>query len=201
MHIRTISLAVSVGVLLATALGALLVAESLASTLVRADKAARATGPVPGPVVPDFGASYLVGRTGLATPMMADLKVRFDVGDTAASPSAINPTLENAARFLNMHTQAGVSPTHLKAAVVVHGSAAKDVLKNDAYRARHGVDNPNTPLLKALAGAGVEVYVCGQTAGSEGILSSELEAPAEMALSATTAHLVLDLKGYTLNPF
>ncbi len=100
-----------------------------------------------------------------------------------------------------MHGKAGVSPERLKVAIVVHGAASKDVLSNDAYRKRHGVDNPNLPLLVALKKAGVRIYLCGQSAGSRDIAAAEMAAPVEMALSAMTAHLVLNSEGYVLNPF
>lgn len=157
--------------------------------------------PAKGPVIADYGPVYVVPNTGLPTPMLQELKVRFDVADTPADLKAVSPQLETAARFLNMHARAGVSPERLKVAVVVHGAAAKDVLSNEAYRKRHGIDNPNLALLEALKRAGVRVYLCGQTAGSRGIVAADLAPPAQMALSAMTAHLVLNAEGYVLNPF
>ena len=157
--------------------------------------------PAKGPVVADFGAVYVVPNPGLPTPMLQELKIRFDVSETPADVKTVSPQLETAARFLNMHAKAGVSPERLKVAVVVHGDAAKDVLSNEAYRKRHGIDNPNLALLEALKRAGARLYLCGQTAGSRGITASEMAAPVQMALSAMTAHLVLNAEGYVLNPF
>lgn len=157
--------------------------------------------PTKGPVIADFGPAYAVPNPGLPTPMLQELKIRFDVSATPADVKAVSPQLETAARFLNMHAKAGVSPERLKVAIVVHGDAAKDVLNNEAYHKRHGVDNPNVPLLDALKRAGVRVFLCGQTAGSRGLVATDLAAPVQMALSAITAHLVLNAEGYVLNPF
>ena len=157
--------------------------------------------PVKGPVIADFGPAYVVPNPGLPTPMLQELKVRFDVSDTPADAKAVSAPLETAARFLNMHAKAGVSAERLKVAVVVHGEAGKDVLSNEAYRKRYGIDNPSLPLLEALKRAGARLYLCGQTAASRGIAASEVAAPVQMALSATTAHLVLNAEGYVLNPF
>ena len=157
--------------------------------------------PAKGPVIADFGAVYVVPNPGLPTPMLQELKIRFDVSETPADVKTVSPQLETAARFLNMHAKAGVSPERLKVAVVVHGDAAKDVLSNEAYRKRHGIDNPNLTLLEALKRAGARLYLCGQAAGSRGITASEMAAPVQMALSAMTAHLVLNAEGYVLNPF
>lgn len=194
----------AVAVLVAVAVAALSALSSVASlalAAVPARASAAPVGPVRGPLVPDFGASYVVPNPGLATPMLQELKVRFDVANAGGDINTINPALETAARFLNMHAKAGVSSERLKVALVVHGEAAKDVLTNDAYRARHGIDNPNVPLLDALKKAGVRIYLCGQTAGSRGFTPQDLAPPVQMALSAMTAHLVLNSEGYVLNPF
>ncbi|MBP7779856.1 MAG: DsrE family protein [Acidobacteria bacterium] len=174
---------------------------ALATFLAPGGAGAQTPAPSKGPIIADFGPVYAVPDPGLATPMLQELKLRFDVSETADDPKALSARLETAARFLNMHGKAGVSPERLKVAIVVHGTASKDVLSNDAYRKRHGIDNPNLPLLLALKKAGVRIYLCGQSAGSRGIAASEIAAPVEMALSAMTAHLVLNAEGYVLNPF
>lgn len=201
---RPRSLAAALAVVF-VAITALSVAAGLSSALGPAAAAAAAAqpaaAPTTGPIIADFGPAYAVPDPGLATPMLQEFKVRFDVNTTPDDPKVLNRSLETAARFLNMHGKAGMSASRLKVAIVVHGAAGKDVLSNEAYRKRHGVDNPNVPLLAALKGAGVRVYLCGQTAGSRGISAGELTPPAQMALSAMTAHLVLQSEGYVLNPF
>lgn len=199
MRPRTLAAALAVAFVALTALS---VAAGLASAIGPAAAVAQpAAGPSTGPIISDFGPVYTVPNPGLATPMLQEFKVRFDVNTSPDDPKALNPALETAARFLNMHGKAGMAASRLKVAIVVHGPAGKDVLTNDAYRKRHGVDNPNVPLLAALKTAGVRVYLCGQTAGRRGIAAGELTAPAQMALSAMTAHLVLNGEGYVLNPF
>lgn len=176
-------------------------AVTLALLLAPGVAGAQTPAPSTGPIITDFGPVYTVPNPGLATPMLQELKVRFDVSQAADDVKALNARLETVARFLNMHGKAGVSPDRLKVAIVVHGTAAKDVLSNDAYRKRHAIDNPNLPLLMALKKAGARIYLCGQSAGSRGIAASEMATPVEMALSAMTAHLVLNAEGYVLNPF
>jgi intracellular sulfur oxidation DsrE/DsrF family protein len=201
MRPRILALA---GLFVATAiaaLSALSAAATLALALPPAGSTARPTGPSRGPVIADFGSAYAVRNPGLATPMLQEMKVRFDVAVTPGDVRALNPQLESAARFLNMHAKAGMSPERLKVAIVVHDAAAKDALSHEAYRRRHGIDNPNLALLDALKHSGARLYLCGQTAGSQGIVAADVAAPVQMALSATTAHLVLDADGYVLNPF
>lgn len=179
----------------------MLCALTLLTLLAPHGAGAQPPAPSKGPIIADFGPVYTVPNPGLATPMMQELKLRFDVSDTGADPKALSARLETAARFLNMHGKAGVAADRLKVAIVVHGAASKDLLNHEAYRKRHGVDNPNVPLLEALKRAGVRVYLCGQSAGSRGIAPTELAPTVQMALSAMTAHLVLNAEGYVLNPF
>lgn len=201
MRPRVLALAAVVTACGAASLATIAAFATATISLVPARASAQPSGPAKGPVIADYGPVYTVPNPGLATPMLQELKIRFDVSRSSADVKTLSPALETAARFLNMHAKAGVSPERLKVAVVVHGDAAKDMLTNDAYRKRHGVDNPNLPLLVELKQAGVRLYLCGQSAGSRGIAASEVAAPAQMALSAMTAHLVLNGEGYVLNPF
>jgi len=123
-------------------------------------------------------------------------KVAFDVAD-AAEPGKINRRLESAARFLNMHGEAGVPAENMQVAIVVHGGAAMDLV-NDA---KYGSPNANAGLIKALTGAGVTVQLCGQTAAYRDIAASDLLPGVTLSLSAMTAHAQLQQDGYTLNPF
>jgi len=201
MRPRLFTLAAVVTACGAASLAAAAALATATLSLVPAPAAAQPSGPSKGPVIADFGPAYVVPNPGLATPMLQELKIRFDVSRSAADVKAANPALETAARFLNMHAKAGVSPERLKVAIVVHGEAAKDVLTHDAYKKRHHVENPNLALLNELKQAGVRIYLCGQSAGSRGIAPAEMAPAAQLALSAMTAHLVLNGEGYVLNPF
>lgn len=201
MHPRVLALAAVVTACGAASLASIAVLTTATLSLMPARASAQPSGPAKGPVIADYGPVYTVPNPGLATPMLQELKIRFDVSRTGPDVKTLSPALETAARFLNMHAKAGVSLERLKVAVVLHGEAAKDVLTNDAYRKRHGIDNPNLPLLVELKQAGVRLYLCGQSAGSRGIGANDVAAPVQMALSAMTAHLVLNHEGYVLNPF
>lgn len=120
------------------------------------------------------------------------LKLSFDT----AKPSEdgkINRTLESAARFINMHVEAGVPQKNIDVAVVVHGKASFDLVDK--------ADNPNVSAIKALTKEGVRIILCGQSAAYHGIKKEALAPGVEMALSAMTAHALLQQKGYAVNPF
>lgn len=131
-------------------------------------------------------------------------KVAFDVSKQAEA-GALNRNIVSAARFINMHTAAGVKEKNIKIAIVLHGGAAKDVTRADYYQStQEGADkkeNANAALVKTLIDHGVEFYVCGQTAAYYDIKNEDLLPGVKMSLSAMTAHALLQQKGYTLNPF
>lgn len=163
---------------------------------------AQALGPSrAGPVIEGFGAVYAVDAPDYGTPTDHVYRVVFDVSDSPQAPDALNPRIDTLARFLNMHGQAGVPLANMQLALVLHGAAGKDALHHDAYRARFGTDNPNLPLLEALHGAGVAVYLCGQTAAHRGYPDGDLAEPVRLALSAMTVLVTLQAQGYQLVAF
>ncbi len=156
---------------------------------------AQQEGPSTGPVIADYGRAFVVE----AAPALGDevvFKVAFDVADSRGGEE-LNRGLESVARFLNMHGKAGVARERMQLAVVVHGQATKDL----RTEAASGGTNVNAGLVTALLEAGVSVEVCGQSAAALGVDASELVPGVGVALSAMTAHALLQQDGYTLNPF
>jgi len=156
--------------------------------------------PQTGPVIEGYGPVFAVPDADFA-PTDMQYRLVFDVAQGADDHADVNRRIATLARFLNMHAQAGVPRENMHLALVLHGSAAKDVLQNDAYKSRYGVDNPNLPLIEALAEAGVEILLCGQSAYSRGLPKDELAEPVQLALSAMTALAALQSKGYGLIAF
>lgn len=153
-----------------------------------------------GTVIKDFGPVATVdGHEPL--PASATFSVAFDVAE-AAKPGAINRTLESAARFINMHAEAGVPRDAVRVAVVVHGPASFDLTDAASFGKKHdGAANANLAAIAALIDNGVEIHLCGQSAAALGITRADLAPGVKMALSAMTAHALLQQHGYTLNPF
>lgn len=153
-----------------------------------------------GPLFEDFGPHAQV-KSDFAVPDAMDLFIAFDTA-TAAEDGKINRTVESAARFVNMQNAAGVDPARVRAAVVVHGKASFDLLSDEAWvaKGKDGV-NATAKAIAALVDNGVRVILCGQSAAAYGIANEDLAPGVEMALSAMTAHAVLQRQGYTLNPF
>ena len=153
-----------------------------------------------GPVFEDYGPTAPV-KTTTEIPADAEFKIAFDVA-AGADAGKLNRTLESAARFINMHVKAGVPLENIKIAVVVHGKASEDLLGADEYaKRRDGAENANIALIAALVDSGMRVILCGQSAAAYGITNDMLALGVEMALSAMTAHALLQQEGYTVNPF
>lgn len=151
-----------------------------------ADESAFTTGPV----FDAFGPAADVDVT-MVIPKDSIFLHSFDVSSPGSKDSP-NRTLVSVARFINMHARAGVAPEQMHLAVVVHGQAVKDVSDKQSSSAE---------LIAALVEQGVRIIVCGQSAAYYDVATKDLLPGVEMALSAMTAHALLQQQGYSLNPF
>lgn len=148
-----------------------------------------------GPLIKDYGPVAVVPG---AKQIPADTRfaVAFDV-TARGKDDGINRRFESAARFLNMHAAVGVEPKNMTLAVVVHGPAVLDL----TGAGRYGATNPNADMIRQLQAHGVRFVVCGQSASYQDVTVDDLLPDVEMAVSAMTAHALLQQQGYTLNPF
>lgn len=177
---------------------AALVALSLA--LVPASPAAAQQRTQAGPIIESAGAVFAVSPD-MPTPNDRDYRVAFEIATPASAPDVLNQSINTVARFLNMHAQAGVPAERLSGAIVAHGAASFELLDDEAYRQRFGVDNPNAELIRELIAAGQPVILCGQSAASRGVPVDGLIPGVQVALSAMTAFLLLQDEGYRVNPW
>lgn len=153
----------------------------------------------PGPVFP-FGPVADV-ESDVPIPEGTEIRIAFDLMD-GADAGKPNRGIVTLARAYNMHARAGVPVDDIHLAVVVHGPAGEDLLNAAAYAARKdGAENANAAMIAAMQEKGVRFIICGQSAAAMGIAREDLLPGVEMALSAITAHALLQQQGYTLNPF
>lgn len=155
----------------------------------------------PGPVIADYGAVWEIPDPDFKTDTNKRFRVMFDIMNSPENQDERNASIETAARFLNMHAQAGVPPENLQVALVVHNKASKDLLNDTAYEKRYGVPNPNSEMLRQLIEAGAEVIFCGQSSLSRNIPIASTVEGVQLSLSAMTAILQLKDKDYTLIKF
>lgn len=153
-----------------------------------------------GTVFLEFGKVAAV-ETDFEIPKRAKFKVLFDATQ-GADAGEINRSLNTVARFMNMHAEADVAEKNMKAAIVFHSKGSFDLTKAGYYGKKfEGSENANAAIVKALTDKGVRIILCGQTAAYYDISNADLLPGVEMALSAMTAHALLQQQGYTLNPF
>lgn len=173
-----------------------MVAFAFAKTLL-----AQSPTKIQGKVIPGFGPTYAVENPDFKTDTTLVFKAVFDVAKAPEDPSKRNPYIETIARFLNMHENAGVPVQNVKVRMAMHGQASYGLLKNEYYKEKFGVDNPNIALLEAIEAAGVEVLLCGQTAGSRNLSPERRIALTKVALSAMTILIQSQEEGYHLIAF
>jgi intracellular sulfur oxidation DsrE/DsrF family protein len=151
-------------------------------------------------VFPDIAPVASINN-GMPVPAGAVLKATYDVTE-AGEPGARNTRFDTAARFLNSHVEAGVPEKNIHIAYVVHGKAIIDLLKPASFAARNGGKaNATAATVAALQAHNVEFYVCGQSAAAQGVGNADLLPGVKMAISASSAHVLLGMQGYTLVPF
>ncbi len=152
-----------------------------------------------GPVIKDYGKHANVLQD-LVLNKTAKFKLVFDISEQG-KVGVINRKIETLARFINMHVANGIAPENIHLALVVHGKAGFDLIKTKLYQEKFQHNNANAELLVQLMENRVEVYLCGQSAAYYDISNEMLQPGIKMALSAMTAHAVLQSEGYQLNPF
>jgi intracellular sulfur oxidation DsrE/DsrF family protein len=149
-------------------------------------------------LVPGYEAAKdLPGARELPDPKM-DYKVVFADGQDAKNPGDINPMLPTIATYLNTLGKHGVPAEHRHLVIMFHHRTPDIdiVMTNDAYKERHGRDNPNIALIHALKQAGVDIRVCGQGLLGRKIDPSQVNPDVQIDLWAMTTLVNLQLKGY-----
>jgi intracellular sulfur oxidation DsrE/DsrF family protein len=154
-----------------------------------------------GPVIRGFGEVWDIPHPTYRTDTSGIFRAVFDVMNSPEDPNQLNPWIETAARFLNMHARAGVPVDQLQVALVVHNKASTDLLDSNHYQERFGVPNPNEGLLRELMDAGVQVLFCGQSSMARQVPIEETVDGVQLSLSAVTALIQLQESGYHLIKF
>src|SRR6202012_2797490 len=85
-------------------------------------------------------------------------KVIIDGQSAAANPAELVPALSRASLLLNALAVGHVGKPNQKLVIVFHGPAVDGLLRNDAYRAKFSVDNPNLKVVRELADAGAVLF-------------------------------------------
>ncbi|TKB47523.1 DsrE family protein [Thalassotalea mangrovi] len=185
--------------LISTMLKNLILAVSLPFTLVSTVIQAKVPEFTTGPVIKNYGQNAPIANA-LPNPEQQSFKIIFDISE-GSQDDKLNANYNTVARYINMHARAGVATENIKVAMIVHGKATAEMVSSELYKKQHNKDDVNDELIQALLAAGVDIYVCGQSASYYQIEAKDLKPGIKMALSAMTANQLLQQQGYILNPF
>lgn len=136
---------------------------------------------------------------GIAEPPLPGTKVLFDL-TTEAKPGELNKGLEVVARFLNLAAAAGVPNGAVTVEVVIHGPTVISSLTQAAYAAKTGTDavNPNEKLIRALAAAGVPLWICSQAVRRQKFALTDILPAIKPATSAMAVSITRQQAGWAV---
>ena len=155
-----------------------------------------------GPRIMSGGMSIQVDDPTFVVPADHTFRAVFEIAQGDGEGAQANPQVTTVARFLNLHARHGVPDERVHAAAVVHGGGWTALLSDEAYAARFdGKANPTRDLVQELMANGVQIVLCGQTAGARGVRREELLPGVQVSLSAMTALNLFLTRGYHLNPW
>ena len=125
-------------------------------------------------------------------------KVVFSVNRDPANAEDVNPMFNAIATYVNTLGQHGVPPEHRNiVAMIHHRTEGFDiVMNNEAYKARHGRDNPNIEIIRKLTQAGVSIRLCGQGLVGREIDPKDVNPDIQVDLWAMTSIINLTMDGY-----
>ena len=125
-------------------------------------------------------------------------KVVFSVNRDPESPDEVNPMFNAIAVYMNTLGQHGVPPEHRNIiAMIHHRTEGFDiVMSNEAYKERHGRDNPNIEIIRKLTQAGVDIRLCGQGLVGREIDTKDVNPDIQIDLWAMTSIVNLVMDGY-----
>lgn len=152
------------------------------------------------PIIQDYGGIYEIPG-GIKPDKDIHYQIVIDLKNSQPLKGQVNRGLNNIARMINLHGLGGVPKENIHVAAAVHGGATEIVLNNEAYRAKHGMDNPNLGLIKALKDGGVVLYVCGQSLLGRGYAQDQVNKDITIGLSMLTVVTTHLHKGYKLLVF
>ncbi|MEQ9403414.1 MAG: DsrE family protein [Cyclobacteriaceae bacterium] len=153
------------------------------------------------PVIKSFGGIYEIPEATVKPESDLEYKIVIDVYGGSENKKKIDPSLNNVARMLNLHTVGGVSPDKMKVVLAIHGGSTFSILNDEVYKKKFGVTNPNSPLINELQEANVRLTVCGQSLMSRQIEAGQVNNNVEIATSMLTTVTTHQLKGYAVLKF
>ncbi len=153
------------------------------------------------PFIKGYGPIHPLPQAAIQPDKQLHYKVLFDIKTPTKKADSVSPGLNHVARFINVMASAGLMPEKTTLVAIIHGNAAPIVLKNEIFKEKFAVDNPNLKLINDLKKAGVKLYVCGQSLADLDYNAAWVNSDIVLTLSALVAVPTFELKGYAYVPF
>jgi len=153
------------------------------------------------PAIPAADGYAVIPHAAVAPSRSHVYKAIFDATQAAADPGKLVPALNMAGSELNALAATAVPMGHAHFAVVFHGAAMSGILRDDAYKARFNVANPNIDTLRKMKAAGVEFFVCGQNLVADNVDPATLLPEVTVASDALIVLMTYQNNGYALLSF
>lgn len=153
---------------------------------------------IDGPAIMEYGQTFEISNLDVELNTQKPLKIIFDITGMNEDPKKVSAQINTIARCINMHIHAGMKPEDIHLSAVFHSGGTYSILKDEAYAKRFMADNPNLPLIEKLAELNVNLYVCGQSLYSRGVMPEDLDENIKVALSAMTVLTTHQMEGYAL---
>ncbi len=149
-------------------------------------------------LVPDMPAAVDIPDSYELPDPSVNYKVVFSVNRDPQSPDDVNPMFNAMATYLNTLGKHGVPAEHRNiVAMIHHRTEGFDiVMTNEAYKKRHGRDNPNIEIIRKLKQAGVDIRLCGQGLIGREIDVKDVNPDIQIDLWAMTSIINLEMAGY-----
>lgn len=149
------------------------------------------------PIIKDYGRILDLDKVDIKPDPNMEYHILIELVNEMERPERLNFYANNVARLINLHAVGGVKPENLHVTLVVHAQATNSVVDNEKYQEKYEVDSPYPKFYKALADAGVELIVCGQSLSLFGHEPKNVLPNIKIATSALTVLSTYQLKGYS----
>jgi intracellular sulfur oxidation DsrE/DsrF family protein len=153
------------------------------------------------PYFAKYGGVALNSNAAFQPDLSLDYKVLFDIRETSNDAAAVNEGLDHVAKLLNFLAPAGIKIPDASIIAIVHGPAIVAVLKDQIYREKFGMDNPNNALIKELVKSDVKIYACVQALTEQKIDYISVHDEVSLALSSLMVMINCQLQNYAYVPF
>ena len=150
------------------------------------------------PLIKSGGAIFSVPEASPVADKKMKYKIIVDLSKASDKPDSVNSSLDKLARLVNSHIEEGVPKENLSIVAVFHFLGTPNIMTDEAYKKKFGVNNPNTLLINELAKNGVRFYVCGQSLRARKMVNEPRNENIKVAQSALITFSTFQNMGYAL---